>query len=292
MVKEVPIQIIINDKETGVSAKFDFENIEVKRALMGKKIGDIVEGELIGFPNFMFQIRGGSDLAGFPHIKGVPGIALKKILKSGPPGYRPKKIKVEKKTGGYRIINLKNVKKKKSVRGEELSEWTRQVNMVILERKGKPIEELDENAILNDKLLSVIAEKVGKVVLRPGFKILSIGSEQKTTFEEYLRNNGITEETLSKLYRKIGAYVLKLGNRKREVLRHTRYASRRHIDPLSSHIIAVTISLYERFKKGEIDLNSDEFVEKFSEEIFDVINKFLDNRLEKRAKIKLSLPEE
>ncbi|MGQ4890928.1 MAG: S6e family ribosomal protein [Candidatus Njordarchaeia archaeon] len=289
MPKEVPIQIVINDKETGVTTKFEFEDLELRKVFHGKKIGETIDGELIGLPGYVFQIRGASDIAGFPHLKGIPGVALKKILKSGPPGYRPRKIKKEKKTGGYRIINLKNVKKKKSVRGEELSEWTRQVNMVIVERKGKKIEELDENAIVNDKLLVEIAEKVGKVTLRPCFNLVKVGSDK--TLGEYLADSGVDEGTFKNLYRKVGITVLKLGDRKKEILKQTRYASRKHIDILSSHIIALAIDYFNKFKKGEVDFNSEEFLSEFSDKIKDIMEKYLNGELKERAKIKLTLEE-
>ncbi len=283
--KEIPIQIVINDKETGASVKFEFEDQAIRKFFYGKKIGDVIEGDAIGFPGYTFQIRGASDIAGFPHIKGLPGIALRQILKSGPPGYRPRKYKKEKKTGGYKIINLKNVKKKKSVRGEELSEWTRQVNMVLLERKGQKIEEMDENSIVNDKLLSELAKKVGKLALRPGFKVLRVTGGDD--LEKYLMENGPGEDFFNKLYLKIGIYVLKLGDKKKEVLRLTRYASRKHVDVLSSHIIAKILGYIEKSQAGEIDLSPDETIESIVNDIIGVFESYLKGGLTKRAKISL-----
>ena len=49
--------------------KFHFE---------GMKIGDIIKGGLIGFPNYEFQITGGSDTSGFPMRKDVHGPVKKK----------------------------------------------------------------------------------------------------------------------------------------------------------------------------------------------------------------------
>ncbi|MFX1259371.1 MAG: S6e family ribosomal protein, partial [Promethearchaeota archaeon] len=53
--------------------KFHFE---------GMKIGDIVKGGLLGFPNYEFQITGGSDSSGFPMRKDVHGPVKKKVLVS------------------------------------------------------------------------------------------------------------------------------------------------------------------------------------------------------------------
>ena len=78
--------------------KFHFE---------GMKIGDIIKGGLIGFPNYEFVITGGSDASGFPMRKDVHGPVKKRILVSKRGiGYKPKR---------------KGQKKRKMVRGNEIS---------------------------------------------------------------------------------------------------------------------------------------------------------------------------
>ena len=78
--------------------KFHFE---------GMKIGDIIKGGLIGFPNYEFEITGGSDASGFPMRKDVHGPVKKRILVSKRGiGYKPKR---------------KGQKRRKMVRGNEIS---------------------------------------------------------------------------------------------------------------------------------------------------------------------------
>jgi len=78
--------------------KFHFE---------GMKIGDIIKGGLIGFPNYEFVITGGSDASGFPMRKDVHGPVKKRILVSKRGiGYKPKR---------------KGQKRRKMVRGNEIS---------------------------------------------------------------------------------------------------------------------------------------------------------------------------
>ena len=50
------------------------------RALLGKKIGDAIKGDDLGFAGYAFQVTGGSDDCGFPMRADVPGIARKRIL--------------------------------------------------------------------------------------------------------------------------------------------------------------------------------------------------------------------
>jgi small subunit ribosomal protein S6e len=73
----------------------------------GMKIGDIIKGGLIGFPNYEFKITGGSDASGFPMRKNVHGPVKKRIL-------------VSKRGIGYRPTR-KGQKRRKMVRGNEIS---------------------------------------------------------------------------------------------------------------------------------------------------------------------------
>ncbi|TFG27133.1 MAG: 30S ribosomal protein S6e [Promethearchaeota archaeon] len=92
---------------------------EKKFRFEGMKIGDIIKGGLIGFPNYEFQITGGSDSSGFPMRKDVHGPVKKKILVSKRGiGYKPKRRGQKKRkmvrgnevTYNMTLINLKVVK--------------------------------------------------------------------------------------------------------------------------------------------------------------------------------------
>ncbi|MBA7649733.1 hypothetical protein ES703_57531 [subsurface metagenome] len=80
---------------------------EKKFRFEGMKIGEIIKGGLIGFPNYEFLITGGSDESGFPMRKDVHGPVKKRILVSKKAiGYKPKR---------------KGEKRRKMVRGNEIS---------------------------------------------------------------------------------------------------------------------------------------------------------------------------
>ncbi|MGC9106229.1 MAG: 30S ribosomal protein S6e [Thermoprotei archaeon] len=83
--------------------------------LIGAKIGDVFETNVVGV-NLKLKITGGSDNSGFPMRFDVSGPAKRKIILSGPPGYRPKE----------------DVRKKKMVRGNQISGEIVQVNTVIV----------------------------------------------------------------------------------------------------------------------------------------------------------------
>ena len=90
-------------------AKFRFE---------GMKIGDMIKGGLIGFPNYEFQITGGSDRSGFAMRKDVHGPVKKRILVSKPGiGYKPLR---------------KGEKKRKTVRGNEITHDMTLINLKVV----------------------------------------------------------------------------------------------------------------------------------------------------------------
>ncbi|MFW9827012.1 MAG: S6e family ribosomal protein [Candidatus Thorarchaeota archaeon] len=90
---------------------------EKKFRFEGMKIGDIIKGGIIGFPNYEFQITGGSDSSGFPMRKDVHGPVKKRIL-------------VSKRGIGYKPAR-KGQKRRKTVRGNEITPDMTLVNLKI-----------------------------------------------------------------------------------------------------------------------------------------------------------------
>ena len=92
---------------------------EKKFRFEGMKIGEVVKGGLIGFPNYEFEITGGSDSSGFPMRKDVHGPVKKRILVSKRGiGYKPRRkgekrrrtVRGNEVTGDMTLINLKVLK--------------------------------------------------------------------------------------------------------------------------------------------------------------------------------------
>jgi len=91
---------------------------EKKFRFEGMKIGDIIKGGLIGFPNYEFKITGGSDLSGFPMRKDVHGPVKKRIL-------------VSKRMTGYKPVR-KGEKRKRTVRGNEVTYDMTLINLKVI----------------------------------------------------------------------------------------------------------------------------------------------------------------
>lgn len=81
------------------------------------KIGDKIDGKIIGFPNLTLEIRGGSDLAGFPMRSDVDGPVKKYLLLSEGPGFRPRE---------------EGERRRKLVRGNTISSEIVQINTIII----------------------------------------------------------------------------------------------------------------------------------------------------------------
>ncbi len=116
-------KIVINDIKTGKSYQKTLDNNE----FLGKKIGEIVDGNLVGLKGYELKVTGGSDIAGFPMRKSVEGSGLKKVLIDKGAGLRrPKKW----------------LKVRKGVRGNTIMSKTSQINLRVKKYGSKSIEEL------------------------------------------------------------------------------------------------------------------------------------------------------
>lgn len=117
------IKINIGDSKAKKTYNKTVEEISV---LYGKRIGDVIKGELIELPGYELEIRGGSDASGFPMRKDVQGTARKRILIVGGVGLRKTKYK------GSKIRKL--------VAGNEIYEKTAQINLKVTKWGKDPIE--------------------------------------------------------------------------------------------------------------------------------------------------------
>ncbi|MFO7991697.1 MAG: 30S ribosomal protein S6e [Thermoplasmata archaeon] len=124
----VEFQVVIADTKEGKSYQRKVEGHHAN-SLIGKKIGNEVDGIFVGLPGFKLEITGGSDLDGVPMKKNLPGPGRKKILGKGGIGFRS---------------NPKNVKVKKTLRGNSISTNINQINMKIIQYGPKKIEEAFE----------------------------------------------------------------------------------------------------------------------------------------------------
>jgi small subunit ribosomal protein S6e len=119
-------KVVVSDPETGRSYQVEVKEPEARR-FIGLKIGDRFDGAILGLSGYELQITGGTDRDGFPMRPDVAGPGRKTVLLSSPPGFRPTKA---------------GERRRKRVRGRQISEAIAQINTKIVKRGEKPIEEI------------------------------------------------------------------------------------------------------------------------------------------------------
>ena len=109
---------------------------------LGKKIGDSVDGMFVGdgekaLNGYKLQITGGSDVTGRPMRPDLDGSGVKSVLITAGIGYKGKKY-VNKNSKEYRY-KYDGLRRRRNLRGNVISQDTRQINLKILELGKDPI---------------------------------------------------------------------------------------------------------------------------------------------------------
>jgi len=94
---------------------------------LGKRIGEVVGGELLGASGYTFRVTGGTDKSGFP-------------LRPDLPGARQVRLYVGEGFGFH--APRQGMRKRRTFRGYTISEDTVQINLVVDQKGPKPLGEL------------------------------------------------------------------------------------------------------------------------------------------------------
>lgn len=124
------IRLVIGNPKSGKTIQLELSE-QRSRILHGKIIGEIVEGDPLGFEGYQFKITGGSDGTGTPMRPDVHGAVRKRPLLTGGIGFKPT-------THGER--------RRRRVRGNEITDEIVQVNAKIITPGPKPLLELIEKS--------------------------------------------------------------------------------------------------------------------------------------------------
>ena len=122
----VEFKVVVNDTKNGKSYQIPISGHHAN-SLIGKKIGDEVDGIFISLPGYKLQITGGTDKDGFMMRKDLPGMIRRKILLSEGKGFH------EIEPG---------MRKKKSIRGNTIGQDVVQINMKVTKHSSKSIDSL------------------------------------------------------------------------------------------------------------------------------------------------------
>jgi small subunit ribosomal protein S6e len=117
-------KVIVSDPQAGTSKVVDLE--EARAApFIGRRVGETMDGSVVDLPAHTVQILGGSDKDGVPMRGNVHGGVRRRVVLSGGAGFNPKN---------------KGERKRKTVRGNVITDEIAQINMKITERPAKAPE--------------------------------------------------------------------------------------------------------------------------------------------------------
>jgi small subunit ribosomal protein S6e len=115
-------KVIVSDPETGTSKVVELEESRAT-PLIGRKIGEVVDGAIVDLPAHKLQIVGGSDKDGVPMRPNVHGGVRRNVILSGGVGFNP---------------HNSGERRRKTVRGNVITDEIIQVNTKIVEKPKKP----------------------------------------------------------------------------------------------------------------------------------------------------------
>ena len=123
-------KVIVSDPEAGTSKVVELE--EARAApFIGRRLGETIDGSAVDLPAHTVQILGGSDKDGVPMRGNVHGGVRRRVVLSGGAGFKAEK---------------KGERRRKTVRGNIITDEIAQINMKIVERPAKPAEAKPEQA--------------------------------------------------------------------------------------------------------------------------------------------------
>ncbi|MDR2203677.1 MAG: 30S ribosomal protein S6e [Nitrososphaerota archaeon] len=124
-------KVIISDPTDGKSKVVEVE--EARAApFIGKKLGEIIDGIIVDMPATKLQILGGSDTDGVPMRGDVHGGIRRQVVLSEGAGFNPKR-------DGER--------RRKTVRGNTITDEIAQINLKVIEQTGKPTKAKVESTV-------------------------------------------------------------------------------------------------------------------------------------------------
>lgn len=115
----------INVSQAGKTYKLESET----EAIIGKKIGETIDGNDVSpdLKGYELEIKGTSDISGIPGFKGFDGTQYHRVLLDFGPGMKDRR---------------KGIRLRKTLRGEEISAKTIQINCTVVKQGGKKFADL------------------------------------------------------------------------------------------------------------------------------------------------------
>jgi len=117
-------KMIVSDPQTRKATVAELEGTRAQ-ILVGRSIGDVIDGSQLGFSGSKLKITGGCDKDGIPMRADIHGGAKKYVVLSGGVGFRP---------------TMQGERRRKLVRGRMITDETYQVNTMVFTGQVAPEE--------------------------------------------------------------------------------------------------------------------------------------------------------
>jgi small subunit ribosomal protein S6e len=114
-------KVIISDPETGKSRSIEVEGAQAV-PLIGRKLGEVIDGSVVKMRGHKLKITGGSDKDGFPMRPNIHGGVRIGVILSEGVGFHS---------------SQKGERQRKTLRGNVITEEIVQINMKIVEKPKK-----------------------------------------------------------------------------------------------------------------------------------------------------------
>jgi small subunit ribosomal protein S6e len=119
----VDFKVVLSNPATGKAYNVDTTG-SAAGSLLGRHIGDEIDGTALGFEGFKLRITGASDRNGTPARKSLPIAGRRRVLVSGGVGFHPR---------------LDGERRRKMIRGSEITADFVQINTVVSKEGSKPL---------------------------------------------------------------------------------------------------------------------------------------------------------
>lgn len=122
--KMAKFKVIVSDPQTRKATVAELEGSRAQ-ALVGRSIGDVIDGSQFGFSGTKLKITGGCDKDGVPMRADIHGGAKKYVVLSGGVGFRS---------------TSPGERRRKLIRGGMITDETYQINTMVFTGEVKPAE--------------------------------------------------------------------------------------------------------------------------------------------------------
>lgn len=115
---------------------YQVEKDQKDAPVMGKAIGDTLEGHFLGLDGYQLQVTGGSDKDGFPMRKDIEGQLRRRFLITKGIGFSGKKKEKKRK---YKV---EGGKRRKMLRGNTINDDIAQINCKVIKAGTTSLDQI------------------------------------------------------------------------------------------------------------------------------------------------------